>query len=297
MTFSIRELARAATQIEERIPGAEELLRKLFPGTGRALVIGITGPPGAGKSTFTDQLTGVLRAKGPRVVVLAVDPSSPFTGGAILGDRIRMQRHHDDPGVFIRSLATRGSLGGLSASAGDLALLFDAAGYEFVLIETVGVGQDEVDIARIADVTVVVLAPGMGDDVQAIKAGIMEVADVFILNKADQPGVEKLEAEVRFVLGLSSRSDGWNTPVIRCVASEGAGIQEASRAIEQAGAGVRGTERKRRGWELRLRDLFRERAVNLLDAKEVSAAASQVQNRESDPYTVVNEWMRRLRER
>src|SRR5579859_7326829 len=182
----LRSLARAATVVENRGVAAESLLKELFPRTGRAAIIGITGSPGAGKSTLTDRLVHELRREGKSVGVLAVDPTSPFTGGAILGDRIRMLSHHADAGVFIRSMATRGSLGGLATATSDMALLLDAAGKEFVLIETVGVGQDEVEIAKLADVTVVVLVPGMGDDVQAIKAGIMEIADVFVINKSDQ---------------------------------------------------------------------------------------------------------------
>src|SRR5271168_3596631 len=186
----IRALARAATWIEGRRPEAEALLRELFPRTGRAMILGVTGAPGAGKSTLGDQLIEKLRAEGKTVGVIAVDPTSPYTGGAILGDRIRMQRHHADPGVFIRSMATRGATGGLARASAALSRLFRAAGFDFVIIETVGVGQDETDVAALADVTVVVLVPGMGDDVQAIKAGVMEIADVFVVNKADRPGAD-----------------------------------------------------------------------------------------------------------
>ncbi len=203
-----RSLARAATAIENRSPDAESLLKELFPRTGRASIIGITGAPGAGKSTLTDRLVHELRREDKSVGVLAVDPTSPYSGGAILGDRIRMLSHHADPGVFIRSMATRGHLGGLAAATTDMALLLDAAGKDFVLIETVGVGQDEVEIAKLADVTVVVLVPGMGDDVQAIKAGIMEIADVFVINKADQSGgADRLEREILALQALSTRRD------------------------------------------------------------------------------------------
>src|SRR5215470_4454945 len=184
----IRALARAATWIENRRPEAEPLLRELFPRTGRAMILGVTGSPGAGKSTLCDQITRTLRDEGKKVAVIAVDPSSPYTGGAILGDRVRMQQHHADPGVFIRSMATRGWLGGLSRAATETTMLLDAAGRDVILVETVGVGQDEVEIARLANVTIVVLVPGTGDDVQAIKAGIMEIAGVFAINKADLPG-------------------------------------------------------------------------------------------------------------
>ena len=193
----LRALARAATAIENQSTAGRELIASLFPQTGRAHIIGITGPPGAGKSTLVDQMIALLRAAGKTVAVIAVDPSSPFSRGAILGDRIRMQRHHADPGVFIRSMASRGKLGGLARATLEMALLLDAAGRDFVLIETVGVGQDEVDIVRLAIVTVVVLVPGMGDDVQALKAGIMEIADVFAINKSDLPGAERLEQEIR----------------------------------------------------------------------------------------------------
>src|SRR5580658_3483105 len=220
----IRSIARAATWIENRRPEAEALLRELFPHTGRAMILGITGSPGAGKSTLCDQLARELRTEGKRVGVIAVDPTSPYTGGAILGDRIRMQRHHADPGVFIRSMATRGWLGGLAAATTEMTMLLDAAGFDVVLVETVGVGQDEVEIARLADVTLVVMVPGMGDDVQAIKAGIMEIADVFVINKADQPGAEKLERELKSYLTLSHRPDGWSPTIVRTVASDGKGI-------------------------------------------------------------------------
>jgi LAO/AO transport system kinase len=288
-----RSVARAASAIEERLPAAELLLQRLFPLTGRTPVIGITGSPGSGKSTFTDQLIALLRAQGKTVAVLAVDPSSPFSGGSILGDRIRMQRHHADPGVFIRSVATRGHLGGLSAATSDLALLMDAAGYDVVLIETVGVGQDEIDIARIADATLVLLVPGLGDDVQAIKAGIMEVADLYILNKADQPGIERLEKEVQFVVSLSARPGTWHPPILRCVASEAQGISEVWEKVSEFLANSLGEDRKRRGWELRLRDLFREQMSRVIGTEELEQAAADVMERRSDPYSVVRGWLAR----
>lgn len=204
------------------------------------MTIGITGPPGAGKSTLVDGLAKLLREEGRSIGIIAVDPSSSYSHGAILGDRIRMQDHHADPGVFIRSMATRGATGGLAQTTADLALLLGASGRDFVVIETVGVGQAEVEIAAVADVTVVVLVPGMGDDVQAIKAGIMEIADVFVINKADHPGVETAEQEIRGMLGLAHRPDGWVPPVIRTVATEGAGVDKLLEAIERArAAGLR----------------------------------------------------------
>src|ERR1700726_4567107 len=217
----VRTLARAISTVENRAPGWSDLLKALFPHSGKARVLGLTGPPGAGKSTLVDQLARFYRKENRTVGIIAVDPTSPYTGGAILGDRIRMLAHHADAGVFIRSMATRGWLGGLAAATTDMAVLLDAAGKDVVLIETVGVGQDEVEIAKLADATVVVLVPGMGDDVQAIKAGIMETADVFVINKSDQPGADRLEREIKAIQSLSTRKDGWVPPVVRAVAAEG----------------------------------------------------------------------------
>jgi LAO/AO transport system kinase len=227
-----RALARAATTVENRAPQAAELLRELARHAGRAIVAGITGPPGAGKSTLVDALARVIRGRGKTVGILAVDPTSRVSGGAVLGDRIRMQAHHGDAGVFIRSMATRGSTGGLARATADLALLFDASGKDYVVIETVGVGQDEVEIAGVADLTVLVLVPGMGDDVQAIKAGVMEIADIFVINKADHPGAEQVEREIQAVQSLGHRLDGWVPPIVRTVATEGAGIERLLDAID-----------------------------------------------------------------
>lgn len=227
-----RAIARAATLAENQ-PAAMEALRTVLSAySGRAMTIGITGPPGSGKSTLVDQLAHTLRGEGKTVGIIAVDPSSPFSHGAILGDRIRMQRHHGDPGVFIRSMASRGRTGGVAEGARDVALVLDAAGRDVVLIETVGVGQQEVEIAQIADVTVLVLAPGIGDDVQAMKAGIMEIADVFAINKSDMPGAERLEQEIRMMQSLASEDERANAaPVCRIVASEGAGVADLLAAI------------------------------------------------------------------
>jgi 5'-methylthioadenosine phosphorylase len=230
-----RALARAATGIENRDPGALAVLRELAPRAGHAVVAGITGPPGAGKSTLVDAMAREVRRQGLTAGIVAVDPSSRRTGGAILGDRIRMLDHHADPGIFIRSMATRGSVGGLAQATGDLALLLDAAGKDFVIIETVGVGQDEVEITGVAQVTVVVLVPGMGDDVQAIKAGIMEIADVFVINKADQPGAERIEREIQGMLSLVH--SGHQPPIIRTVATEGAGVAQLIEALKAAERG------------------------------------------------------------
>jgi LAO/AO transport system kinase len=241
-----RALGRAATWIENRRPEAEALLRELLPKSGRALVLGVTGAPGSGKSTLCGGLARELRAQGKTVAIVAVDPTSPYTGGALLGDRIRMQQHHEDPGVFIRSMATRGSLGGLARATGEMTQLFDAAGFDVVIVETVGVGQDEVEIARLAEVTLVVLTPGTGDDVQAIKAGIMEIADVFVINKADLPGAEKLERELTASLALAHGHGGWNPVIVRTIASEGHGIGELLRAAEEHRARAGDSLRRRR---------------------------------------------------
>lgn len=293
----MRAIARAASIIENRDPAAVALLRELFPRTGRALTIGITGPPGAGKSTLVARMIPALRAENRKVGVLAVDPTSPFSGGAILGDRIRMQEHHGDAGVFIRSMASRGRLGGLSAATADLSILLDAAGFDTLLIETVGVGQDEVDIARLAEVTAVVLAPGLGDDVQAMKAGLMEIADVYLLNKADYPGAEKLENELQAMLSLAPRPDGWTPPVIRCVATEGRGATEAltaCRAFHESGLGQK---RVVQNWSIRLREMYRDRVYSHLSPDKVEAAAQRIAAREADPYSTVQEWLDRETDR
>jgi len=246
MTFEARDLARLATGVENRDPQALALLATLPPGHAR--IVGITGPPGAGKSTLVGALATELRRQDKTVAIIAVDPTSRATGGALLGDRIRMQQHHADPGIFIRSMATRGGGGGLARATADLARLMDAAGKDYVLIETVGVGQDETEITNLADVTVVVLVPGMGDDVQTIKAGIMEIADIFAINKADLPGADRVENEVRAMLSLG---DGPKPEIVRTVATDGTGVTELLEATEQnrerKGAGSPKPSHRRQG--------------------------------------------------
>lgn len=288
-------MARAISRIENREPDADELLRRLFPKSGHALLAGITGAPGAGKSTLVDELAALLRKKKKGVGILAVDPTSPFTGGAILGDRIRMQRHHADDGIFIRSMATRGALGGLARSTSDVATLLDAAGKDVVLVETVGVGQDEVDIVRLADVTVVVLVPGMGDDVQTIKAGIMEIADVFAINKSDRPGAQRVERELTAMLSISQRADGWKPPIVQTVATEGKGVDEMWAAAESYLAYLKEkgllAGKKAANWRGRLVELLRDRLLErlALSGERLSAYGARIAAREVDPYSVVEE--------
>ncbi|MGB8970712.1 MAG: methylmalonyl Co-A mutase-associated GTPase MeaB, partial [Candidatus Sulfotelmatobacter sp.] len=214
----VRALARAISTVENRAPGWSELLKALFHHSGKARVLGLTGPPGAGKSTLVDQLARLYRKHNRSVGIIAVDPTSPYTGGAILGDRIRMQEHFSDPGIYIRSMATRGSLGGLARTTADVTTVLDASGRDLIMIETVGVGQDEVDIVRLAEVTILILVPGMGDDVQTIKAGIMEIADIFVINKSDRDGAENVEREIRSLQSLAIRHDGWTPPIVKTVA-------------------------------------------------------------------------------
>jgi LAO/AO transport system kinase len=287
----LRALARAATWIENRHPEAEPLLRELFPHTGRALIIGVTGPPGAGKSTLCDQLARLIRKEGKTVGVIAVDPSSPYSGGAVLGDRIRMQEHHADPGVFIRSMATRGWLGGLARATTELTMLLDAAGRDIVLVETVGVGQDEVEIARLAHVTLVVLTPGAGDDVQTLKAGIMEIAQVFVINKSDLPGADKLQREIHAAMGLGhSLEHDPEVEIVNTVALEGKGVPNVLAAARRAEAHGRDAERTAQIWAGRLREMLRERLLDGFSAETFLNAGREVAAHQRDPYTILNGW-------
>src|SRR2546422_7243322 len=227
----VRAVSRAITAIENHAPDSEALLKILFPYTGAAYLSGITGAPGTGKSTLVDRLAAHYRKASQKVGVIAVDPTSPYSGGAILGDRIRMQSHAGDTGVFIRSMATRGFLGGLARATAEVALLLDAAGKRHVLIETVGVGQDEIDIVRLADCVIVMLVPGLGDDIQNMKAGLMEIGDIFVLNKADREGADRLEQQLLAMLSLVMPRDGWHPPVVRTVATENKGVQGLAETV------------------------------------------------------------------
>jgi len=298
---NLRAIARAITAVENRTADSHPLLKALFPATGRSRVVGLTGSPGAGKSTLVDGLAREYRSREKTIGIIAVDPSSPFTGGAILGDRIRMQSHHADPGIYIRSMATRGSLGGLASTTADVASVLDAAGRDLVMIETVGVGQDEIDIVRLADVTLVILVPGMGDDVQSIKAGIMEIADIFVINKSDRDGAENVEREIRAMQSLATRKDGWTPPIVKTVASEGKGVSELAAAI----GGYENYLKKEnlvlarniQNWRERLvemvRDALLERARAQLGDGQAEQLASEVAQHKRDPYTLVEEIVRK----
>lgn len=292
-----RALARAISTVENRAPGWSDLLKALFPHTGRARVIGMTGAPGAGKSTLVDQLARIYRKEKRTVGIVAVDPTSPYSGGAILGDRIRMQEHFADPGIYIRSMATRGSLGGLARTTADVTSVLDAAGRDIVLVETVGVGQDEIDIVRLADITVVILVPGMGDDVQTIKAGIMEIADIFVINKSDREGAERVEREIRALQTLAMRHDGWTPPIVKTVASEGVGVRDLAAAIANYESYLqkenRALKKSVENWQERLiemlRDAMLEKARTHLGDGSVARLASEVAEHKRDPYSLVEE--------
>jgi LAO/AO transport system kinase len=295
-----RAVARAISKVEDVSKDATQLMKQVFPLTGRGLVIGITGAPGAGKSSLVDKLALHYRRQGERVGIVAVDPSSPFSGGAILGDRIRMQTLGLDSGVFIRSMATRGNLGGLARTTVDAVSILDAAGYAKIIIETVGVGQDEVEVVKAADVSVVVLVPGMGDDIQAIKAGIMEIGDIFVINKADREGVNATEKELEALLSLATRDDSWEPPIVKTVAPESVGIKELAAALEryrefhlQAKSGE-GRRRAIARW--RILELLRERLVaQTLESdgasENLDRLAGEVASRRRDPYSAVEELM------
>ena len=292
-----RTVARAITKVENSTRDAAELMKTVYSRTGNALVIGITGAPGAGKSSLVDKLAMHYRDKGERIGIICVDPSSPFSGGAILGDRIRMSTLGLDKNVFIRSMATRGNLGGLSRTTVDAVAILDAAGFDKVIVETVGVGQDEVEIVKTADVSVVVLVPGMGDDMQAIKAGIMEIGDVFVINKADREGVLRTEKELEALLSLAHRPDFWNPPIIKTIATENKGIEDLSKAIEsyyefqKTGENL---ERRKAIAKWRLLELLQERLLaDVLSrngtSEKLDQLAQEIAEKRNNPYSAVEE--------
>jgi len=291
-------VARAISKVEDNAEAASDLMKQIFPRTGRALIVGITGAPGAGKSSLVDKLAAFFRRHGDRVGIIAVDPSSPFSGGAILGDRIRMQTLTLDKGVFIRSMATRGNLGGLARASVEAVAILDAAGYDKIIVETVGVGQDEIEIAKTADVCVVVLVPGMGDDVQTMKAGIMEIADVLVINKADRDGILRTEKELQALLTLAPREDEWQPPIVKTVAIENKGLDDLAGAIEMSRQFQRDAPtaegRKRSIARWRILELLRERLLTEVLSRNGVAAklesmAAEVASKNRDPYSAVEE--------
>ncbi len=296
-----RAVARAITVIEDDLPGAAAIVRGIFGRTGRAEIVGLTGPPGAGKSTLADRMTAACRRDGKTVGVVAVDPTSPFSGGAVLGDRVRMQSHAGDPGVFIRSMATRGHLGGLARATAEAVMVLDAAGKDVVIVETVGVGQDEVDIVRTADVSIVVLVPGAGDEVQALKAGIMEIADVFVVNKADREGASRTVAHVESLLNLQDWSSGrWRPPVIETQARRGDGVDELLDALDRfrkhGAQSAPARRRARSAWRLRemLADRFLDHVSReVVSPTEMDEIIERVALREIDPYAAVSDILSR----
>ncbi len=296
-----RAIARAISLAENNRSAVQEMMKKIFPGTGKSLVVGITGSPGSGKSTLVDQMVVLLRKNGKKIGVIAVDPSSPFTGGAILGDRIRMMRHSTDPEVFIRSMAARGHLGGLARATGEVITILEAAGKDFVLVETVGVGQDEVEVVKLADIVIVILIPGAGDEIQAFKAGIMEIADIFVLNKADSPDAGKTERQLKAMLDLGFEGETL-PPIVKTVATEGEGVESLVNEIDKL-VGSKSQEfidsRKKRLISWMLRDIISEKIYQAVSQNipesEFESLVERIFKREIDPYTVADEIVGRLK--
>jgi LAO/AO transport system kinase len=299
----VRSAARLMSMVEDGTADAIQAMKSLYPHTGRAYVVGVTGPPGSGKSTLTDRITEELRRQGKTVGIIAVDPTSPFTGGAILADRIRMQRHSLDPGVFIRSMATRGHLGGLARATNDVVDILDAAGKDYVLIETVGVGQDEVEVVKAAHTSIVVMVPGLGDDIQAIKAGIMEIGDVFVVNKADREGADKTVTEIEMMLHLGKGTEGWYPKVFKTVAVKGEGVTELTRGILDHQAFLQADQGRQRKGKQRSHWVFWELLQERLAARVIERVAvngslerlvERIASRETDPYSAVEEVLRKV---
>ncbi len=296
-----RAIARAISLAENNRSAAQEMMKTIFPRTGKSLVVGVTGPPGSGKSTLVDQLVVHLRKKGKKIGIVAVDPSSPFTGGAILGDRIRMMRHSTDPEVFIRSMAARGHLGGLAKATGETITILEAAGKDFILVETVGVGQDEVEVVKLADIVLVILIPGTGDEIQAFKAGIMEIADIFVLNKADSPDAGKTERQLKAMLDLGFEGDTM-PPIVKTVATEGEGVEPLINEIDKL-VGSKSQKfidsRKKRLISWMLRDIISEKIYEAVSQNipesEFESLVEKIFKREIDPYTVADKIVGRLK--
>jgi len=294
LSGSVRALAKLITLVENEMPGSTEVLQQLYAQTGKAYIIGITGPPGSGKSTLTDKITREMRKKEYTVGIVAVDPSSPFSGGALLGDRLRMQDVASDEGVFVRSMATRGTLGGLSKATADTVKILDAFGKDFILIETVGVGQDEVDIVKTADTTLLISVPGLGDEIQALKAGIMEIGDIFLVNKADREGADRLVTELSLMLELNPSASSWRPPIIKTIATMGEGIAEVTEKILEH----RKFLEKGKGLQQKRSERARGEIINLIE-QEISKyihkmlkydlsfdqVIEQVVARKKDPYS------------
>jgi LAO/AO transport system kinase len=292
----VRALARAVSLVENDAPPAQQILSCCFPFSGSAIRIGVTGSPGAGKSTLVDGLARRYRARQASVGVVAVDPTSPYSRGALLGDRIRMREHESDPGFYMRSMATRGSMGGLARTSADVARVIEASGKERILLETVGVGQDEIDIVRLADVTIVVLVPGMGDDVQSMKAGIMEIADIFVVNKSDRDGADRLEQEIRSMQSQAAQHGSWIPPVVRTIATSGAGIEELEKAVENFWSWLaqeeRLTARREAHWRVRVmemvsHELLREMRGRSLSDQALASLGQQIVGKQVNPYQLV----------